>query len=268
MAGVRTSPVRPPEQRPSWAKLAPMPPSPTSRYPMIIGHRGAKGLAPENTLAAFQVAADVGIDGVEFDVQRTLDGHLVVFHDEDVARVSDGTGLIPDMTLAEIKQLEVGSSFAPEFAGAAVPTLNEAFELLKQTDLLLFLELKEPWRFPGIEAEVAALIRQYALVERTQIRSFYHDALYAVHAAAPEIPLSELWLDRIPANDEVTFNTVNMFYRLLQPDDITRLRARGQRVTAWVVNELDKAQQLIDAGIDGIATDYPDRLLALVNGAV
>lgn len=262
---VRTSPVRPAEQRPDWATLAPPLQSRVStRKPMLIGHRGAKGLAPENTLAAFQVAADLGIDGVEFDVQRTADNQLIVFHDEHVERVSDGTGSILDMSLAEAKTLDIGSSFAPEFAGETVPTLAEAFEFLKQTDLLLLLELKEPWRFPGIEAEVAALIRQYDLVERTQVRSFYHDALYAVYAAAPEIPLSELWLDRIPTDDEITFNTVNIFYPLLQAADVDQLHARGQSVTAWVINDLAEAQHLIDAGIDGIATDYPDRLLTLV----
>jgi glycerophosphoryl diester phosphodiesterase len=268
MPGVRTSPVRPPDQRPDWAQLAPTPESRASqRKPIIVGHRGARGLAPENTLAAFQVAADLGIDGVEFDVQRTKDGHLIVFHDEDVARLSGSAGLIPDMTLAAIKKLDVGRSFAPEYEGASVPTLAGAFEFLKQTDLLLFLELKEPWRYPGIEAETAALIRAYDLVERTQVRSFYHDALYAVHAAAPEISLSELWLDRLPTDDEVTFRAVNALYLLLTAEDIARLHARGQQVTAWVVNDLDEAQRLIEAGINGLTTDYPDRLLALFEKA-
>ncbi|MBN1565081.1 MAG: glycerophosphodiester phosphodiesterase [Anaerolineae bacterium] len=264
MSGVRTSPVRPPDQRPAWSELAPMPVSRVSqRKPIIVGHRGAKGLAPENTLAAFQVAADLGIDGAEFDVQRTKDGQLIVFHDEDVERVCGVAGFVPDMTLDEIKQLDAGSLFAPEFKGERIPTLAEAFAFLKQTDLLLFLELKEPWRYPGIEAEVAALIRQYDLVERIQVRSFYHDGLYGIHAAAPEIPLSELWLDRLPADDDITFNTVNALFALLQPADIARLHARGLNVTAWVVNELDEAQRLIEAGIDGLATDYPDQLLTL-----
>ena len=264
MAGVRTSPVHPPDQRPHWDQLAPMPESRNLQgRPMIVGHRGAKGLAPENTLAAFQVAADLGIDGVEFDVQRTKDGQLIVFHDEDVARVSDRTSSILELTSDEIKQLDVGSLFAPEFKGTPPPTLAEAFDLFKQTDLLLFLELKEPWRYPGIEAEVAAVIRDYDLVERIQVRSFYHDALYAVHAVAPEIPLSELWLDRLPTDEEVTFNTVDAPYILLQADEIARLHAHGQHVTAWVVSELSDAQRLIEAGIDSITTDYPDRLLTL-----
>ena len=87
--------ILPPDQRPPWDQLAPMPTSLTSdRHPTIVGHRGASGLAPENTLAAFQVAADLKIDGVEFDVQRTTDGHLIVFHDDELDRVTDGQGLV------------------------------------------------------------------------------------------------------------------------------------------------------------------------------
>jgi glycerophosphoryl diester phosphodiesterase len=235
----------------------------SDRHPIIVGHRGAMGLAPENTLAAFRVAADLGIDGVEFDVQRSKDGTLIVFHDDDVARVCGGVGLISDLTLAEIKGLDVGSGFEPEFAGARIPALDETCGFLKHTDLLLFLELKDPWRYPGIEEAVAQLIRAYDLVERTQVRSFYHEALYAVHAADPAIALSELWLERLPDDDEVTFNTVNALSVLLQTGDITRLHDRGQRVTAWVVNDLDEARRLAAAGIDGLTTDYPDRLLHL-----
>jgi glycerophosphoryl diester phosphodiesterase len=168
------------------------------------------------------------------------------------------------MTLDAIKRLDVGSAFALAFHDERIPTLAEAFEFLKPTSLLLFLELKDPWRFPGIEAETARLIRAYDLAERTQVRSFYHDALHALYAAAPEIALSELWLDRIPNDDEVIFNTLDIPYRLLTAENIAHLQARGQRVTAWTVNDLADAQRLIAAGIDGLTTDYPDRLLPLL----
>lgn len=232
---------------------------------MIIGHRGAKGLAPENTLAAFQIAADLRIDGVEFDIQRTRDGHLIVFHDEDTVRVTGQAGLVEELTLETIKNLDAGSTFDPAFAGERVPTLHEAFDSLRQTELLLFIELKEPWRFPGIVAELAAMIRDFDLVERVQVRSFYHDALHELYHVDPEISLSSLWLDRIPADEDVTFKTINVLYSLYAPGDIARVQARGQQATAWVVNDLQKAQELFDAAIDGLTSDYPDRLMALVN---
>ncbi len=264
---VRTSPVHPPEERPPWERLHPMPTSRVStRRPILVGHRGMKGSAPENTLAAFRAAAAAGINGVEFDVQRTKDGCLIVFHDENLERLTRAKGQLQDLTWDEIKDLEVGSSFSADFDGERIPTLRQAFEYLRQTDLLLFIELKEPWRYKGIEAALVALIREYDLVPRVQVRSFYHDALYEVYRLAPEISLSGLWLDRLPEDDEVTFKTVNAFYPLLTPENIAHMHARGQQVTAWVVDDVETARALIAAGIDGITSDHPELLLPLVEG--
>ncbi len=266
MAKVRTSPVKPREQRPAWDTLSPMPRSRVSAgRPLIVGHRGAKGLAPENTLAAFKVAAELGIDGVEFDVQRTRDGHLIVFHDEDTARVTGHQAFIEDLTLEAIAALDAGHAFAPKYHGERIPTLHEAFAFLRETELLLFIELKEPWRFPGIEAELVAAIHAFGLTDRVQVRSFYHDALYEIYRADPAIALSGLWLDRLPAEDEITFKTINAYHKLYTAEVIARIHQRGQQATAWVVNDLDTARNLIAAGIDGLTSDYPDRLLALVD---
>ena len=262
---VRTSPVHPPEERPPWDTLRPMPTSRvSSRHPILVGHRGMKGSAPENTLAAFRAAAQAGIDGVEFDVQRTKDGILIVYHDENIKRMTDSEGQIEDLTWDEIKDLDVGSSFSPDFRGEHIPTLRQALDFLRQTDLLLFIELKEPWRYPGIEAALVALIREYDLVPRVQVRSFYHDSLYEVYRLAPEISLSGLWLDHVPEDAEVTFKTVNVFYPLLSPEKIAHIHERGQQVTAWVVDDLDAARDLIAAGINGITSDHPEKLIPLV----
>jgi len=260
------SPILPPDQRPDWASLLPMPASRVSqRHPLIVGHRGAQGLAPENTLAAFRVAADLNIDGVEFDVMRTADGHLVVFHDDEVDRTTNGSGLIYEMTLAKVKALDAGSHFDPRFAGERVPTLEELFEFLKTTELLVFLELKDPWRFPGIEQQTIDMIRAYGLVERTQIRSFYHAALHTCYRLAPDIALSELWENHLPTDDEITLKTVNAYHLLYTPAEIARQHAPGVATTAWTLNPLNDARRLIEAGIDGLTTNYPDRMLALVD---
>ncbi len=259
-----TSPVRPPEQRPPWDTLLPIPRSLVSdRRPLIVGHRGARGLAPENTLPAFEVAAELEIDGVEFDVQRTADGVLVVFHDDTVDRTTTGTGALADLTLEQVRALDAGARFDGRFAGTRVPTLREALDYLKTTRLLLFIELKDPWRFPGMEQQCVDLVRELGLGPRTQFRSFYHDALHELYRIAPEISISELWDDRLPADDEVTFKTVDAPHQLLTPQNIRHMQARGQQVTAWTVNELERARALAEAGIDGLCTDYPDRLLAL-----
>lgn len=264
LMNVPTSPIRPPEQRPPWDALLPIPRSLASdRHPQIVGHRGARGLAPENTLPAFEIAAELDIDGVEFDVQRTADGVLVVFHDDTVDRVTTGSGTLWEMTLDEVQTLDAGSRFDARFAGTRVPTLRETLEYLKTTRLLLFIELKDPWRFPGMAQECVDLVRELGLVERTMFRSFYHDVLHELYALAPEIAISALWDDRLPADDEVTWKTVDAPHELLTPENIRHMQARGQQVTAWTVNDVARARELMDAGIDGLCTDYPDRLLAL-----
>jgi glycerophosphoryl diester phosphodiesterase len=250
--------------RPDWDTLPPIPSSlVSSRRPAITGHRGARGLAPENTLAAFQVAADLKIDGVEFDVQRTTDGHLIVFHDETVERITDGEGDVKTMTLAQIKALDAGIKFASSCRGERIPTLRETFDLLQKTDLLLFVELKDPFKFPGMEADVIALIREYGLSERCQIRSFYHPSLMVCFQLAPEIPISELWYERLPGDEETLFKTVDILHSLYTPEGLAHIHERGQQATAWTVNDLDVARRLTAMGIDGLTTDYPDQLLTL-----
>ncbi len=163
-----------------------------------------------------------------------------------------------ERTLAEIKTLDAGAlSLIARFRGERIPTLEETFDLLRTTDLLLFVELKDPWRFPGMEQSVADLIRRYDLVERVQVRSFYHASLHTFFRVAPEIPLSELWFERLPGDDEVTFKVIDALYTLYTPDNIAHIHDRGQLVTAWTVDDLDDARRLMAAGIDGLSTNYP-----------
>ncbi|HEX3052965.1 MAG TPA: glycerophosphodiester phosphodiesterase family protein [Aggregatilineaceae bacterium] len=248
--------------RPDWNSLPSIPVSLASnRHPIIVGHRGARGLAPENTLSAFQVAANLAIDGVEFDIQRTADGHLIVFHDETVERCTDGQGAVENLTLDALKQLDAGSKYSDVFRGERIPTLRELFDFLCATNLLVFLEIKDPWRYPGIEGQIIQLIREYDLVSRTQIRSFYHPSLHICYQLAPEIALSELWFHQIPT--EFNFKTINALYSLYTSKTLAHLHENGLQATAWTVNEIDIARQLVHDGIDGLTTDFPDRMLQL-----
>jgi glycerophosphoryl diester phosphodiesterase len=235
----------------------------SERKPIIVGHRGALDLAPENTIPAFEAALNAGADGVEFDVQRTVDGHLVIFHDEDVARVSDGTGMISEMTLAELKALDVGLYFDKRYRGTRIPTLIEFFDWAKGNELLLFVELKEPYRYPGIEQQIVALIREYDFVDRTQIRSFYHSGLMQINKIAPEIAISELWLNHVPWFAEVIYRTVNLLYQHYTEDIIKQFHEWGREVTAWVVDDLEESQKLKEWGIDCITTNNPEHILKI-----
>ncbi len=227
---------------------------------MIIGHRGAAGLAPENTLAAFQIALDRGVTGIEFDVQRTADGELIVFHDDDVDRVTDGSGPLRQFTLADLKTLDTGSWFDARFRGERIPTLAEVLAFLRGQDVVLHIELKSPWYFEGIERQVVDLVRQMKMVDQVWVRSFYHPALHTVHAIAPEFRISELWYDMFPQNDEITYPMVNVSYELCTAERIAHIHEGGRLVTAWTVNDIEVAHQLAAMGIDGLTTDYPDRL--------
>lgn len=241
-----------------------MPPSLVStRKTQIVGHRGAAGLAPENTLAAFRKAIELQIDGIEFDVQRSSDGQLVVIHDTELDRTSNGEGWVGDKTLADLQALDAGSWFDPQFAGEIIPTLAQLFDLMQNNQLLLYVELKDPARYPNMEQEVAALIRQYGLVERCQVRSFDHESLRKFQAVAPDIATSELWYDRMPAPEKTFTGTVDVFYDFLTAENIAQSHQAGVAVTAWTVNDVELAKRLIGWGLDAFATDYPDRMLGL-----
>lgn len=240
------------------SKLKGMPKSIVSdRKPMIIGHRGAMGVAPQNTLPAFEAALEGGADGVEFDVQRTIDGHLVLFHDEDLAPTTNGEGTIMEITLQELQALDAGSSFDVRFRNTRVLSLVEFFEWARGNDLLLFLEMKEPFRYPGIEQEIADLIRAYDLVNRVQVRSFHHPSLHEFNKIAPEIAISELWRNNLPCRDEVVYSTLNLESGLFHEQHIKQFHDLGCAVTVWVVDDLDYARQLADWGVDGITTNDP-----------
>lgn len=245
-------------------KGKPLPPSKMSNRPVqITGHRGASGLAPENTLAAFRKAIDLKLDAIEFDVQRTNDGFLVVFHDTELDRTTNGKGLLRERTLASLKALDAGSWFNKEFKGERIPTLHELFNLMKGNELLLFLEIKDPAFYPGIEEEIAAVIREYNFTERCCVRSFDHESLHLLHRIAPEIPISELWYTHFPTAEETTYPTLNMMFGLCTAENVAAAHARGQKVTCWTVNEVADAKNLIAMGVDGLTGDYPDRLLSL-----
>jgi len=249
-------------------KLDDLKPLPTRKdidhYPVIVGHRGGAGLAPENTLAAFQNALELGIDGIEFDVQRTVDGEVIVFHDEVVDRLTGESGRVEHLTLEEIKRLDVGKGFDPKFTGERIPTLQETFEFLRGTHLTLHIEFKDAWLFEGIEQQVVDLIREFDYVDRAQVRAFYHPALHTVHQIDPEIAISELWYQHMPTEAETNFRTINAMADYYTVDVIAAIHARGQKATAWTVNDVDIAEGLIEMGIDGLTSDFPDRLMTLV----
>ncbi len=234
----------------------------TEKHPLAIAHRGASADAPENTLAAFDLALAQGADGLEFDVQRTADDVLVVLHDATLERTTDQRGAVAETDWATVQGADAGAWFGPEFAGQRVSRLAEVCDWLQDNPLLAFVELKAP----GIEAAVAQTLRAAGLLDRVQARSFDHDALKRLHALAPDIAISELWYTHIPGPQEHTFPTLDVLFPLYDAASIAALHARGVAATAWTVNDFDAAEHLIAWGIDALTSDHPAAILARRDG--
>ena len=239
--------------------------------PLIIAHRGASAAAPQNTLAAFRQAMELGADGVELDVQLSADGAVVVIHDFAVDKTTDGTGRVATKTLLELEALDAGAKFSPQFAGERIPTLAQVFEVL-QGKLLVNVELKDfnP-RSSALAAPVVEVVRKHAMEKRVLFSSFNPFALRAVKRLAPQIPagllyapnlaiyLRRAWLAplvpheaRHPESSMVTARTMKWY------------RARGFCVNVWTVDDPAEMRRLIALGVDGIITNRPDVLSQIV----
>lgn len=240
--------------------------SPT-HTPQIIGHRGAAGLAPENTLSAFATALKFGVDAIELDVQLSADGQVMVFHDFTLERLTDGHGRLADFTCAELQRLDAGRHFGAAYRGERIPTLLEVVDSIGSADVALHIELKVDHTTPAREHlplvhAVSDLIRVHDLAERCLIISFQHALLHEMHAIAPELAYGEIWGDAIPTS--ATFGAVALRWNLMDATVLGAIHARGQAVTVWTVNDADAAQAMIALGVDAIGSDYPDMVLGLL----
>jgi len=217
---------------------------------IIIGHRGAAGLMPENTLPGFARAQQCGVHAVELDV-RLCGGRLCVIHDEDLARTTDGTGKIADFDLAELRALNAGE-------GALIPFLEEVFDCLAE-QVGVNVELKGA----GTAKPLAKLLRDYA--ERdVLVSSFDHQALFDLRDIAPHIPLAPLF-SRWSSNPckvaiELGAKFINLSHRLVNERRLQEIRGNGLRPLVYTVNDLSQADRLFKIGVAGLFTDYPDRI--------
>ncbi len=233
--------------------------------PLIIAHRGSSTHAPENTLAAFVLAADQGADAIELDVTLSRDGQIVVIHDDTLDRTTNGHGRVDKLPYAEIVQWDAGSKFNPKFAGERVPLLSQVFETVGQR-LLINVELKSTTiKTTGLEAKVIDLIRQHGLIERVIISSFNPLALITVKRAEPRLAcgllyspdepiyLSRAWLAPLIPNLDARHPQANT----VTPDVVKQVHARGQQINVWTVLEAAEVQTLTAIGVDGLIGNDP-----------
>jgi glycerophosphoryl diester phosphodiesterase len=234
---------------------------------LIIGHRGASGHAPENTLAAFKKAVALGATFVETDLQLSRDAHFVAIHDATVNRTTNGQGAVHDMTLAELRRLDAGSWFGSEFAGERIPMLEELLEFSKKNDVVFYLEMKPAGSWGGEHALVGAL-RLSGEIPRTVVISFDAAIVLSLRKIEATLMTGLLYDGQLenPIDKAVEIGARQLVVRgdLVTPAMIAAAQKKDLQVVCWTVNQPAHMRMLMAAGVDGIMSDYPDRLVAAV----
>ena len=242
----------------------------------VVAHRGASGYAPENTLVSFEKGIALGADMVELDVHLTADDSVVVMHDHDVNRTTDGKGAISGMTFAELRQLDAGGWFDKKFSGQRVPTLSEVLQLVNGRVKVL-IELKWPANglYTGLVEKTVKVIREHHAESWVILQSFETSYLEEAARKAPDIEQQQLvfgksglipfYFERTPKfgqfipQKEAT--SVNIYYLYATRGLINDMHAKGKTVYAFTPNNEEDMIKLLALGADGIITNYPDRAL-------
>jgi glycerophosphoryl diester phosphodiesterase len=236
------------------------------RATLNIAHRGASKAFPENTLSAFRAAAAAGAEMCELDVHLTRDGAVAVIHDDVVDRTTDGRGYVAEMTLAELKRLDAGACFkGPPIKGERIPTLDEVFDAVGAR-CGLNIELKSE----GLERKVIGIIRAHGAIATAMASSFEWEWLRTVKTLDADIRLG-LLAEANPA-DLVTSAAAMRAYAINPRSDMVNAalceaaHGRGLKVLTWTVDDEAAMRALIKMGVDGIMTNRPERLAAVLKG--
>jgi glycerophosphoryl diester phosphodiesterase len=233
---------------------------------MVIAHRGASSYAPENTLAAFDLALRMGVHQIELDVQSTRDGHIIVMHDDTLNRTTDASGPVATHTLAALRELDAGSWFGSAFSGERIPTYEEVLMRYKGR-MHIHTEIKG--RTPSLPQRTADLIRRHAMEDQVTFTSFQKMRLMEIRAYAPELRTG--WLVIEPTGAIIAearalgFNQICPKAETLTPQTVRSLHDNGFIVRAWGAATEQHMRQAVQAGADGMTVNCPDRLIAYLN---
>jgi glycerophosphoryl diester phosphodiesterase len=241
------------------------------RVPWVIAHRGASGHTPENTMAAFRRAIELGAGFIETDLHLTRDAKFVAIHDATLERTTNGHGSIHDATLAELRKLDAGQWYDREFSGERIPTLEEVLEFSHQNDVVFYLEIKYDVAW-GMHHTLVAAIRKAENAARTIVISFDPSTIAAVRRVDPSIMVGLLAdetdqaarPDLVKAAQRAGARQLCLHHSLLTSETIDRAHAADLQVVAWTINDAEEMRAAVKAGVDGIMTDLPDRLRSLL----
>lgn len=269
-----------------------LPDAPASRYyenaphPLVIAHQGGDRLWPGNTLYAFERAVDIGADVLEMDAHITKDSYIVLMHDEEVDRTTDGTGLVEDLTLAELRELDAahtwttdeGKTFPYRGQDIQVPTLEEVFQRFPQMRYLIEIKLTEN----PIETPLCDLIRAHKMQEKVMIASFHDEAMQRFRETCPEVATSasrgEVTRFVLLGKAFLSGLTAPQYESIQPPYDprqsmnipimterfIREAHAKNIRVEPWTVDDPELMKKYIEWGVDGIITDRPDLMIEVL----
>ena len=247
--------------------------STTNPPTLTIAHRGASAYAPENTLTAIRQAVELGAGMVEVDVRRTRDGVLVLLHDAELARTTDAGSVLPrhtawqvsDLTYEELLLLDAGSWFSPAYAGERIATLEQALDVLALTGTGLLLEVKKPALYPGIAADVAAVLRSRP-GSRVVVQSFDHQAMHDFAQLGTGVTVGLLGhppVRRLPALADWA-GQVNPRHRKATAPYVDAVHAAGLECLVWTADHPADLRRALDLGVDGVITNRPDLLQSVL----
>lgn len=255
-----------------------------SRTIKVLGHRGASGYAPENTLPSFALALEQGADGVELDVQLTKDGEIVVIHDETIDRTSNGRGWVKDMTLAELRQYDYnyqnvknprtgeviqGDKVYPEYDKVDIPTMREVFELFRGTGKVINIEIKTGIVFYPIAGKLLALTKEMGMEDKVIYSSFNHYTIMEIKRMKPDAVCGFLYADGtidMPeyALDHKVEALHPALYNLQYNGFCEKCHKNGIDLNVWTVNAEEHIRLCANAGVTSIIGNYPDRAIRVL----
>ncbi|OXM87277.1 glycerophosphodiester phosphodiesterase [Paenibacillus rigui] len=233
-----------------------------------IAHRGAKGEAPENTLAAFRLGLEQGCDAIELDIHLSKDGQLIVIHDATLDRTTDKTGRVNDLTVEEIRQADAGRWFHESFAGERVPLLEEVFDLVPP-HIMINVEIKDSYG-RRTEPALVELMRNKDRVGQVVVSSFDHKSLQYLKLLEPETRMGLLYDVNLGRHSALVSSLGAPVYSLhpnfkrISKEDVRDAVAQGLQVFPYTINREEDMMLAIQYGVSGIITDYPGRLKALL----
>lgn len=244
--------------------------------PLVLAHRGANKVAPQNTLPAFQKALDFCADGLETDVHLSMDGHIVICHNYTIDETSNGTGRVDEMTLSQLKGFDFGSYFSDEFKGVTLPTLPELLDLTKSMKLIN-IEIKPPQKDCDLVKKVVETIHKYGIVENSIVSCFDPECIRLVKKIDKNVKTGLLYEDDELGREIIAFgvakyckqlnaDAAHPHRKLISHKEVIDLHDLGIAVNPWTVNKEEEIVRFTQWGCDALISDVPDYCLKVLEG--